>query len=163
VEYTVQELKEKIKNFVTEGARFRFAGHYLNKAGEKFYENPTRENAENFKKIKELNSNLFIKALDEAKTNTLIKKVNSILEAGGGRKLNILPREDHFERARVLWASKKEEVRKQAAREFELASENPKQGWSKKETLLLAAEAYGRLEMFEDELRLHEIIKKISE
>ncbi len=162
--YTAEELSERMGAFITSNARYRFVDYHLVLAGKKFYENPSRENAENFRKIKELSSKLFINAVDEARSNEMIKKAYSILDFNHRKRLRVVPESDHFERGKVLWSSNDREVKREAAREFELASENPdiNRGWSRKELLLLTSEAYGRLEMFDDELRLHKKIREMG-
>ena len=163
-DYTVEELSGKLDEFITSNARYRFVDHHLILAGKKFFENPSRENTENFRRIKELSSNLFIDAIDEAKSNRIIKKAYSILDFNHKKKPRIIPESNHLERGKILWSSNNNEIKKQAAMEFELAGENPdpNSGWSRKELLLLASEAYGRLGMFDKELELHKKIREIG-
>jgi GTPase involved in cell partitioning and DNA repair len=163
--HMIEDVREKVKEFVTANGKYRFANHAFEIIADK-YDEMDEESQKKFKELGEMSSRLFAEAVDETMHDNIMSRINNTLETGRKNRARIIPVEakNHFEKGRALWISDNDEIKRQAAQEFEKASEDPPRNseWTKRQLMLLAAEAYGRLEMFDDELRLHKKIKEMK-
>jgi hypothetical protein len=165
----VKEFESEVKNHLeqlqTNTAKERYAAHSRNLIRTRLMSLPQKELFKEYgktlNKLEDIRSSLLPEVIEEIKNDALMKLVNQTLSPK--KLIKIQTKSDSVLRAYqnglVKWNQNDEEQaaeslenQKQAAKEFENAG-----------LLYLAAEAYGRLELYDEELRLHRIIRSSKE
>lgn len=158
-ELDLKKIRKALKEFQTHSSRYRYLDFVLNKLSKRMFEQKSDKEKikklhKTFSKIAEMRNNFFKSALNEIRHDDEMRQIDEILT---GRKL--LQIRNAQKKYTKLFEQERTPNPLNGLEELAIEKKGSKNG---KFYLKLAAEAYGRDGRFEDELRIHKMLRRMK-